>query len=91
MKKTLKTVTMYRIRKFSEALFSIKEQSIILNARKDITIKDYTVAIGKILEPKNIAFVPRISNSRVCLYLVTQAVVDKLINEATSVKIGPHC
>lgn len=55
-----------------------------------ITIKDYTLSIGKIVGPENIRFVLRIFNGRVCLYLSNQGLVDKLTQANTRVNIGSH-
>ena len=44
--------------------------------------------MGTPIGPKNIIFSSRISNNRICIYLSSKAIVDKLINERTPFKIN---
>ena len=68
--------------------FPTREQAIVLDAVEGVSIKKYTVEIGKIINPANIRFVSKISQARVCLYLDSKATVDKLTDNNTKIKIG---
>lgn len=67
-----------------------KEQAIVLDSIDDLTIEDYCVEIGKFVLPINIKFVSRISQKRVCLYLSTVELADKLVLEIKQIKIKEH-
>lgn len=67
--------------------FPNKNQAIVLNAVEELKIKDYIMAIGNIIEPKNILFASRISNNRICMYLKNKEIVDKLISNNENVEI----
>ena len=70
--------------------FPTREQAIVLDSVEGISIQEYTVAIGKITDPKNIRFVSRISHGRVCLYLNSKENADKLTESNKKVVIGQH-
>lgn len=56
-----------------------KDQGIILNSLPDIKIKEYIIAIGNIVGPKNIIAASRVSNQRIGIYLSQKEIVEKLI------------
>lgn len=70
--------------------FPTKEEAIILDAVDGVTIQDYATVIGKMIDPKNIRFVSRISHGRVCLYLSNKDIVDRLTVKPTKVNILTH-
>lgn len=70
--------------------FPKKDQAVVTDAIEGLTIKDYTLAIGKIVKPVNILFVSRISNSRIWVYLSTQELVDKLTEPGMKINIDPY-
>ena len=47
----------------------------------DLTLTDYTVAVGKIVKPENILYASKVSKNRVCLYLTSKNLVDDLTNK----------
>lgn len=65
-----------------------KDQAIVLHAEEGLKLFDYVKAVGDIVGPKNIAFASRISNNRICLYLATTEVVDKLIRSHPKIPVG---
>lgn len=65
-----------------------KEQAIVLDSVEGIPVSEYTLAIGKIIDPAHIRFVSRISHGRVCFYLNSKNSADMLIDK--KVNIGPH-
>jgi len=48
-----------------------REQALVFNSIDGIPQRDYIVAIGKIISPKNIVFVSRLSNNRFCIFKTT--------------------
>lgn len=56
----------------------MEEHAIVHDAYKDITIKDYILGVGKVLNPANIRLTSGIANNRICMYLVSKSFVDKL-------------
>lgn len=63
----------------SQTVFPKKEQAIVIESIEGIPVHEYTVAVGRIIDPSNIRFVSRISQGRVCLYLSSVALVDRLV------------
>lgn len=74
----------------SDNTFPKKDQAIVMNSTDGLTIYDYSAAIGNIIDPANILFVSRISNSRVCMYFKNQGMVDNLIDEQKTVDVKSH-
>lgn len=68
--------------------FPTKEQAIILDSIDGIPLKDYTHALGKLVNPTNIRFVSRISKNRVCMYLANKEIADKLTVNKTTIQVG---
>ena len=68
-------------------MYPTKEQAIVLDAIEEVSIEDYCIAIGSIVQPKNVKYISRISQKRVCIYLSTQELAEKLVSENTKVKI----
>lgn len=73
-----------------QTLFPKKDQAVVTDAIEGLTVKDYTLAIGRIVQPANVLFVSRISNGRICVYLSSQELVDKLTEPGTKINIDPH-
>lgn len=64
-----------------------RDQAIIMTCVDDLTITDYTVAIGKIVKPVNVLCASRVSKNRVCIHLSSKELVVSLTSEYQSVKI----
>ena len=58
--------------------FPTREQGLILNCIEGSNLTDYIVAIGDLIQPKNIVYATRISSNRVCLYLSNKDLVGQL-------------
>lgn len=58
-----------------------KEQAIVLNVNESLKLEDYVVAIGNLVQPKNILFASRISNNRICIYLSNVKLVDNVTQQ----------
>lgn len=70
--------------------FPSKDEAIVLDAVEGVSIQNYVTAIGKLTDPKNIRFVSRISNGRVCLYFNNKEIVDRLTVSTTKVNIDSY-
>lgn len=84
------TPTMSYAQTAQQTLFPTGEHAIVLDSIKGITIQEYAIAIGKLIDPKNIRFVSRISHGRVCMYLNSKENADKLTESRTKVHVGQH-
>ncbi|KAF0713203.1 Uncharacterized protein FWK35_00035562 [Aphis craccivora] len=65
-----------------------REQALVLNTIDGIPQKDYVLAIGKIVSPKNITFISRISNNRFCIFLSSKQILDNLLQKTQSININ---
>lgn len=85
-------------RQYSQALrtttqnyvFPSKEQGILFNVNEDLKLSDYVVAVGEVVQPKNILFASRISHNRISIYLSSSQLVEKLIREHNTLQIKGH-
>lgn len=68
--------------------FPTKEQAIIIDSIENVQLKDYVYALGKVINPKDIKFVSRISKNRICMYLSDKSQVDKLTESKTTITIN---
>lgn len=69
-------------------LFPTKDQAIIMDAIEGISLNDYILAIGNLVEPANVRFASKISMNRVCIYLASKQLVDNIIENKQFIKIG---
>ncbi|CAI6363409.1 unnamed protein product [Macrosiphum euphorbiae] len=67
-----------------------REQAIVFNSIDGIPQKDYVIAIGQIVQPKNILFVSRISNNRFCIFLNSKEILESLIVKNPTITINGH-
>ncbi|XP_076377888.1 uncharacterized protein LOC143259457 [Megalopta genalis] len=70
-----------------QTCFPTKEQAIVLDALEDISVKEYIVAIGRIINPGNIRFASRIADNKICVYLSSKSVADKIVTEKLNVEV----
>lgn len=70
-----------------QVTFPKREQAVIMNVVDNLKLGDYVIALGNIVDPKNILFASRIANNRICIYLSSTNLVDKLLAEHQSVEI----
>lgn len=68
--------------------FPKKEQAIVFHAEENLKLFDYVKAIGDIIGSKNITFASRISNNRICIYLISTELVNQLIQTHSIIQIG---
>nr|CAH7732987.1 unnamed protein product [Callosobruchus chinensis] len=67
-----------------------KRQAIILTSIEGLKIRDYLIAVGSIIQPKNILLASRISNTRVCIYLKSSNLVDSFVQDYKTMNIQDH-
>jgi hypothetical protein len=67
-----------------------REHAIVFNSIGGIPQIQYILAIGKIVQPKNIKFVSRISNNRFCIFLSNKQILDKLMQTTKHITIDDH-
>lgn len=67
-----------------------REQAIVFNSIDGVPQKDYVIAIGQIVQPKNILFVSRISNNRFCIFLNSKEILESLIAKNPAITINGH-
>lgn len=61
--------------------FPSKEQSILLDACENLTVKDYISKLTEIVPPSAITFISRISNNRICVFLNSKTNADFITNK----------
>jgi hypothetical protein len=67
-----------------------REQALVLNSIDGIPQKEYIMAIGKIVSPKNILFGSRISNNSFCIFLSNKIILDNLMETHQTISINEH-
>lgn len=67
--------------------FPDKEYGIILDSIDGIPLREYILAVGSLVEPRNIRFASKISNNRVCIYLSSKQLVNTLTSTKTVINI----
>ncbi|KAJ8669989.1 hypothetical protein QAD02_001248 [Eretmocerus hayati] len=67
-----------------------REQAIVLKSMEGLTVQDYAMSIGNIIEPVNITDISRISQGRVCLYLKSKEIAEHLIENVKTVCVANH-
>lgn len=65
-----------------------RDQALVFNSIDGVPQKDYVLAIGQIVSPKNIIFVSRISNNRFCIFLSNKSTLDALMEKTKSITIN---
>lgn len=70
--------------------FPTQEQGILMNVVEDLTLTDYLQKIGSIVGPLNILAASRISNGRLCMFLQSTGLVDVIVKNHSTVKIGEN-
>ncbi|KAJ3652319.1 hypothetical protein Zmor_018297 [Zophobas morio] len=68
--------------------FPKKDQAVVLNSVNETKLTDYVVAVGSLVQPKNVLFASRIANNRICIYLKDKLLVDELVTKYSSLTIN---
>lgn len=64
-----------------------RDQAIILTCVDELLISDYTIAVGEIVQPKNVLCSSKVSKNRVCIHLSSKKLVEEFTSEHASVEI----
>ena len=64
----------------SQNLFPSKDQAIVVAAIEGIKLEDYVLAVGNIVQPKNVLFASRLANNRICIYLSSKEFVEEVVS-----------
>lgn len=67
-----------------------RDQAIILNVVDELSLCDYLLSLADIVGPKNITFASRISNNRICVFLTSKLLVDRILQERSSINVKGH-
>lgn len=67
--------------------FPNKKEAIIIITTQEIPIEDYVYKIGDLIGPNNIKYVSKLSKDRLCIFLTSKELVDKLTTEYHTVII----
>lgn len=64
-----------------------REQAIVIDSVDGKSIQQYALALSKVVPPKDILYVSRISQNRVCFYLSKSEIVETLVESKTEIQI----
>lgn len=67
-----------------------REQAIVFNSIDGVPQKYYIIAIGQIVQPRNILFVSRISNNRFCIFLTNKEILESLLTKTQVININGY-
>lgn len=70
-----------------EITFPTNEQAIIINSIDETPLMDYIKKLCEIIPPKDILSASKISKNRICFYLSSKNLVDRLINNNTIIEL----
>lgn len=65
-----------------------RNQAIIMNVTDEFNLSDYLISLAAIVGPKNITFASRIANNRICIFLASKPLVDKLLQEHDAINVN---
>lgn len=69
-------------------MFPTKEQAIVIDAIENVPIDEYARAIGNKVGATEVHFISRISRDRLCIYVSSKELADKLIEKHEHVIIA---
>lgn len=68
--------------------YPTKDQAVVLSAMDGVKIHDYIIAIGSLIQPKNVLFASRIANNRICIYLSSKNIVDNFLSTHNTIRVN---
>lgn len=63
---------------------------VVIEAKEELTIADYAVAMGKLIGNQNLTHISHVSKQRVCIYLKTKEVLEKFLEDHQTVRVKKH-
>ena len=67
-----------------------REQALVFNSIDGIRQVEYILEIAKLIPPKDIIYVSRISNNRFCVFLSSKDILDTLLEKSETISINEH-
>ena len=67
--------------------FPKRDQGLIMDVVEGLNLTDYTIAIGDLVQPKNVLFASRISKNRISLFLSSKELVENITDKYSSIII----
>lgn len=68
--------------------FPERDQAIVFDAIENSIKNDYIIAVGELVDPKNIIFASRVSNNRICIYLSSKDLVESFMSAHGGIKLN---
>ncbi|KAK9752443.1 hypothetical protein QE152_g4175 [Popillia japonica] len=68
--------------------FPERDQAIVFDAIENSIKNDYIIALGELVDPKNIIFASRVSNNRICIYLSSKDLVESFMTAHGGIKLN---
>ena len=68
--------------------FPKKDQAVVFNSVNETTLTESVVAVGSLVQSKNVLFASRIANNQICIYLKDKLLVDELVGKYPSLTIN---
>ncbi|KAL3281679.1 hypothetical protein HHI36_004885 [Cryptolaemus montrouzieri] len=65
-----------------------KDQTIIFSAIEGAQIQDYLIPLGNAIQSKNIIYLSKTTNNRVCVYLANKNLVDKFMSDYDEITVN---
>lgn len=69
---------------------SSREQALVFNSIDGIRHVEYILEIAKLISPKDIIYVSRISNNRFCIFLFSKDILETLLGKSETISINEH-
>ena len=70
--------------------YPTKDQAIVINSVEGVSVQDYLLAMATVVDKSDIRYISKISHGRVCLYLSSKEIADKLTDNHIKLKINNH-
>jgi len=67
-----------------------REQALVFNSIDGIRQVEYILEIAKLISPKDIIYVSRISNNRFCIFLSSKDILETLLGKSETISINEH-
>lgn len=67
-----------------------KEQAVIIEAKEGIALKDYALAVTKLIGSKNLKFISRFSKDKICVTLSSKKLVEQITFNNKTIDINEY-
>lgn len=69
-------------------VFPERDQAIIFDVIENTQKIDYIIGVGELVGPRNVIFASRVSNNRICIYLVSKNVVESFMSSYKGITLN---